>query len=69
MPVTPMTSKENFMEWLTENWITVALLAGVGWVMFKGGGCCGGGKKKQQHDSSPDDAAPAPPANASGGLH
>ena len=42
------------MEWLSENWILVALLGGMAVMHLKGGGCCGGhkhGKSEGKNDS------------------
>lgn len=42
------------MEWLSENWILVALLGGMAVMHLKGGGCCGGHKhgKSDAEDNS-----------------
>jgi hypothetical protein len=48
----------SIMEWISENWIWVALIGGMGAMHLfghrKGGGCCGGGQKSAEVDRSKD---------------
>ncbi|OGO77917.1 MAG: hypothetical protein A2Y23_04160 [Clostridiales bacterium GWB2_37_7] len=38
------------MEYITENWWYLLLVAGFGYMMLKGGGCCGGGHSHGGHN-------------------
>ena len=39
------------MEWLSENWVLVALLGGMAVMHLKGGGCCGGRHKNGKSEA------------------
>lgn len=57
--------KENLMDWLTENWVSILIVAGLAWMMFgrgKGAGCCGSAGREQDSRKPGEAAGPAEPA-------
>jgi|GEM_PF-2362227 len=53
------------MEWLTQNWLTILIVAAFVWMMFgrrgQGGGCCGGGGSERDPRKPAEEAtAPGP---------
>lgn len=56
------------MDWLTQNWVSILIVAAIGWMMFgrggQGGGCCGGAASVREPRKSGEDAAPPGPADS-----
>ena len=53
------------MDWLTENWVSILIVAALAWMMFgrgKGAGCCGSASKEQDSRKSGEAAGPSEPA-------